>query len=480
MKVPTKKIIIISVILIAIINQLNIWSIYAEPYYFEPKMIEMIKYETIKTKNILSKLEYIDGVIKKIDNIDNNKKIFVLRDINKYRNEILTDNLKEYVKEKYLSWSMSEDILKKWKKQYQILKIKDIKSDMHPNYLNIVENSIKNKLEINENSNEFYVYVYMLKNINDENDFADTEEILKQADQFWKTEEYNKNKDYYDKKFEKLIKFENANKYSNNDYIKVLNTIVKEKISPNSDYMKWFLAWNAKYSKIIQNSKLEIDTEINHEKQKYSLSCEANSAKDLSEYLYLKWLSKPMTEDVILESIPSNTGWITVNEKNEIVWHDPNKVFVWALDWKQSASINNFTWYWVYADPIISALKKSITQDIELKKSSFDEQEIIDSLYKWRPIVFWYLSQVKKWKWYWYNTKSVNWRVDTWEVIVWYIWEHTWIITWMDFTKDWMIDNIYFYEWKNINKQKMSFENLKELAKYFNQMIVIDDNINNT
>lgn len=178
--------------------------------------------ETIKIKEIQGKIEYIDNVINKIESIDNWKKIFAMRDLKKYKEQIKIENLKAYTKEKYLNSKADDELIKKWKKQYQITKIKDIKSDMHPNYLQTIEERLKSRLKLDESSTDFYIYVYMLYSLSDmQNHIYTTEETINSTKSFYNSEEYLKNKWYYEWKADKLIKYEKANKYSRNDYLKV-------------------------------------------------------------------------------------------------------------------------------------------------------------------------------------------------------------------------------------------------------------------
>ena len=44
----------------------------------------------------------------------------------------------------------------------------------------------------------------------------------------------------------------------------------------------------------------------------------------------------------------------------------------------------------------------------------------------------------------------------------------------MDISKDWTIENIYYYEWKNEIIQKMNFSLAKDVASFFNQTIVAE------
>lgn len=462
-------------ILFTIIITLSVWnSIFAEPFYFNPKIIESLKYEVIWYKKISEKLTFVDLAIEKMWYLQNNKKEKIIRDMKEYRNSIVLDNLRSYTIEKYLSSSWAIDYIKSSKKSYQVLRLKDIRADIHQNYLDSLETKIKTFPELNEEANLYKSYIYILYSIlSSKEKGITTLEKLASKDTFINSQEYTQNKDMFDWKITKLIAAENIKLYSKNDFQKITEKIKSENISPGSDYMKGYLWWYAKYYRILLSDSILVNSWTWHEKQAYNLSCEANSAKDLVNHYARKNNLQEIKEDDILTKIPSYTWWLWTNEQKELMWQDPTSMFVWDILWTQSTNPNKFTWYWVYANPIIASIRTPLNKiNIEpVKLDLKEEKQLIELVNNWDPVIFWYLSKVKKWNKYWFNVSPLNWKTPSWKVISWYIWEHTWILIWIDLSRDGKIENVYYYEWRSEKIQKMEYDLFLNLTSYFNQMI---------
>ncbi|MDD2566101.1 MAG: C39 family peptidase [Candidatus Gracilibacteria bacterium] len=436
--------------------------------------MQQIKDITNEKVKILDKLNYLDETIEKISLVNNSSKKLIIRDIQAYKKDIIKNNLAHYTAEKYFTGSQAE-FIKEFKPYYTGMKNLDIKADIHPNYITKLENEISKYIELNENSITYKTYIYVLFAYTKNKDLirSTTESKLNTLENFSNTQEYSLNKNYYKSKFDKFNTLENVNIFSKDDFNRIYNNIIKEKISPESDYMRGFFYWYATYKKILGNSTLTLNTNFGHSKQLYTLSCEANSTKDFINYLSIKNGLNLVSENEVLSMLPSYTGGLTKNKSNELVWYDPSKIFVGNVEGKQSTNINNFTGYGVYAEPIIKVINEKISiKNLEIKKSTFDEQTIIESINSGHPVVFWYLSQVKKGKTYGYNTQPINWKTPEGNIVAGYIGEHTGIITGIDISKAGAIENIYYYEGKSDKIQKMNFALAKGLAGFFNQMIV--------
>lgn len=448
---------------------------FAEPFYFLPKFALQVKEALKEKEGIINKIKFLNETSEKVSLIDNNNKDTILRDLNAMKKDLISKNLKAYTKEKYLSLEPKE-IIKNYKPYYNNAKIKDITLDIHENYIKQLENRLNQYTELNEESGIYKLYIYIIyahSKISNNKSITTQEKINKMVI-FWNSKEYKSNKDYYKSKFDKLAAFEKFNVYSKTDFNRIYNKILNERISPESDYMKGFLYWFTNYKNVLINNQLLLTTDIWHTKQDYSLSCEANSAKDLVNYYNIwKWIGL-INEDILLNNLPTYSWSLWKNESNEFVWWDPSIVFVWDLWGKQSSNPNNFTGYWVYADPIIKLIRPLISsKTMEVKKSNFSEKNIIDSLNNNHPVMFWYLSQVKIGKKIWYKTTPTIWKTPEWKIINWYIWEHTWIIVWMDMYPNWKIQNVYFYEWRSESLQKMSYESISAAAWFFNEIIIV-------
>lgn len=450
---------------------------FAEPFYFHPKLVKDVKNNLSDIKNIGEKIKYLDDSVYKISLIDNSAKDLIIRDINALKKDIIKTNIRDYTINKYLTWSKVA-IIKKYKPFYLGLKNKDLKVDIHINYINYLESSINNNLDLDENNSLYKAYIYILYSYNNKNLTKNTwtQDILDNLNSFSNSNELTINKSYYENKYNKLITLEKFNPLSKNDFSKIYSKIQKENISPDSDYMKWFQFWYANYKEILTKNTIALKSNLNHAKQEYSLSCEANSIKDVINYYNSKnnrWL---ISENNILSILSANTWSLARNESWSLIWADPQKEFVWNYTWKQSINPDNFSWYWVYANPIINSTQNIFSSNsLAVKKTTFNEKNILNSIMQDNPVMFWYLSEVKIGKKNWYQTKPISWKTKEWNIINWYIWEHTWVIIWFDISKDWRIEKIYYYEWKTSTIQTMDYNFAKQVASFFNEMIVVNN-----
>lgn len=471
-----KKIFCLIVGAIILINSIWLNLVFAEPFYFHSKIINEIKNNLSNEKDIKSKITYLENTYYKISLIDNSKKELVLRDIDALKKDLIKKNIREYTFSKY--WNLKRlEIIKKYKSYFDELKSVDVKADIHINYIKNIEEQITSELSLNEDNNLFKAYIYLIFNHrNKKIEDSNIDNTLNNLGKFKDSKELLNNKTYYSEKFTKLLKTENINPLAKNDFEKIYNKIVSEKISPNSDYVKWFQYWYAKYIFFLTKNTISLQNNLIHTKQKYALSCEANSIKDVFNYYYLQKNTQEISEDSFLSILSYNTWAITRDENWKLIWSDPDHEFVWSFSWKQSVNPNNFSGYWVYANPIIKSTQYLFSNYwLKLKKTEFSEKEIINSIANNNPVMFWYLSEVKIGKKYWYQTKPVIWNTKEWKEIKWYIWEHTWVIIWFDINKYWWLDKIYFYEGKTNTIQSMDYNFAKQAAGFFNQMITVEN-----
>lgn len=342
-----------------------------------------------------------------------------------------------------------------YEKNFIVLKSIDFEASINPYYLLKIKNNI-NKSEIHKRS-----FIYILNKIKsnlkiDKNYYSDYKNKI--------YNEVNKKYNIFDNniindELKKFLEINNASYLSKNDLNKMKNYILKNKIWIDSKYFLNYL----KYSNFINNldNKLFIKKDINQKRQEQNLSCEINSASLFASYL----LKNNISENDILKNIYINDKKIIKNW-NKYFWWNPDIEFVWDINWNQTKNLDNITWYWVHAWPISKSLKELW---INAEILSFNKDNIINSLLNDKPIIFWYISKNKAWK---LNTNPIKWYKNNWEEINWYIWEHTWLITWISFFDNWDVDNVYFYEGKNKDLQSIPFYELSYQASFFDKIIV--------
>lgn len=91
--------------------------------------------------------------------------------------------------------------------------------------------------------------------------------------------------------------------------------------------------------------------------QKMPLSCEISAAADI--ITYLTWKNIP--EDELLKILPKDNFNTTAQRKNNLIfWWNPNKWFVWYIDYYngKKPTQRGMTWYWVYEQPIANIFQK--------------------------------------------------------------------------------------------------------------------------
>lgn len=267
-----------------------------------------------------------------------------------------------------------------------------------------------------------------------------------------------------------VFSFSNLEKTKINDFIFSLDTqekqiIVLEKLfevfkkQKETDFLL-----QLKQKVIIKNLKTDkifLQKNINQKLQEKPLSCEVNSASLFATYI----LKRGVSESEIFEKIPKYEKPMQ-RTSSKFIWGNPYIEFVWKVNWKQTKNTANFTWYWVYAYPVSKALKQIW---VENKIKKFNKYDIINSLLENKPVVFWYLWENWSWK---TDTKPFVWYTQNWDKINWYIWQHTWLIVWVSLFDNWNINEVYFYEWRNLDVQIVKYSTLAYKASFFDMMIV--------
>lgn len=213
--------------------------------------------------------------------------------------------------------------------------------------------------------------------------------------------------------------------------------------------------------KNLKNNKIFLQKNINQRLQEKPLSCEVNSASLFASYI----LDREIKEDELFNKIPKYEKELK-RTSSKFIWWNPYIEFVWKVNWKQTKNTANFSWYWVYAYPISKALKQ-VWVNNKIKK--FNKFDIINSLLENKPVVFWYLQENWGWK---LDTKPFVWYTQNWDKINWYIWQHTWLIVWVSLFDNGDINEVYFYEWRNLEVQIVKYADLLYQTSFFDMMIV--------
>jgi len=186
--------------------------------------------------------------------------------------------------------------------------------------------------------------------------------------------------------------------------------------------------------------------------QKYSLSCEAASAKAVLDYL-----GNTISEDNILKETPYEKTPLTVSEKGEMIWGDPNKGFVGEYN-----GVSFKTGYGIYAGPLAITLQK-LGFKAQAHKN-YTLSELYFMIKKNRPSVVWVPSAMKK------NSQLKTWKTPEGKTVEGIIDEHTMVFVGADKKKKlvYLMDvasgqNVHYSEkhfleaWGHLKHQALTF-----------------------
>lgn len=232
-----------------------------------------------------------------------------------------------------------------------------------------------------------------------------------------------------------------------------------------------------------QNTKkILLNTKIWHYKQIKALSCEANTAKDLINYYRSQKGEQIIHEQEVIDNLPTENLriWrLTWKHKNKFYRSDPDKVFVWKINGRQSSKRSKFTGYGIHPKWIKPVLEKYLKNYwVTIKESERDETKVINSLKNGHPVMMRYVSSKKDWTTN--HKKFIRYTKNNKKIEV-YIWEHTALVVWIDLEKDkqWndQIKNLYYYEWLTNNLQKTDYKLISKTIELQNKILFTEKKI---
>ncbi|MDD2487748.1 MAG: hypothetical protein PHS92_05260 [Candidatus Gracilibacteria bacterium] len=445
----------------------------AEPFHFDEELNSSVL-EEIRSQSgsFAQRYEFIEEVKVKLKSIENEKKNILLKEINDLQKEMNLKNIRQYVLYRYFKDNTEKLNINSYRRGYQLVSRVDLQSDIHPYYLRKLENTIKKEKILNEKNNTFKSYVFLISKMRKPAEYEKSEDVLGKMDSLILESDFLSNSGSYGKYFDRLMLEEKANKYSINDFNRIRKKIIDTGISPRSHYFQAFLYWYSESKSIFKENKVILENNIPHDIQTKKLSCEANSATDFINYLYGTRSAGAINEQSVIDMIPTNSGALWGNSENELFWGDPSLHFVGDINGKQSRNSQKISGYGIYADPMVRIINAKISGlGIQAEKNSFSEENIIESLSKGSPVMFWYLLPVAIGNGAGYNFNPISWTTAEGNLINGYIGEHTGIIVGASIKEDGSINNLYYYEGREKNIQISNFAEIEKTAKMFDQMI---------
>lgn len=416
---------------------------------FTDNVFSFSKNQILQIENKIDSFEIIQDKIVFLDEIINISKNDDKEYFLKLKQKIVLSNLKEVLNQAQGDYLNNKYI---YEKNFIVLKSVDPEASLSPYYaIKLINNIYKDELH-------FKSFVYLLNYLREKKstDFIKNykKELLNKLNDTYAQSKLLENQTFI------FLKNNNYNYLSYNDLDKFKRYILKNNIWYDSKIFQHYVNYKSFHDSIIWG-KIYLLDEFEQKLQLYNLSCEINSASLFASYL--SW--KEITENDIINKIQFYTG-APEKKWNKFYWWNPYEEFVWDIKWFQTKSIDKITWYWIYAKPINNAIRLN---GVNSKVEKFDIDIIVKSLLNNKPVMFWYLSKNNSWN---INTKPIFWHTSDNKKIYWYIWEHTWIIVWLSFLKNWNINKIYFYEGKNSDLQEISYQDIVYQASFFDMIIV--------
>jgi len=299
-------------------------------------------------------------------------------------------------------------------------------------------------------------------------------DLYKNVAQILASDDFKNSQDLYFSYYEKLKLYEWFDFISDEVLENVGNVILRYDISQETPYFKGF-AYMVFYKSTFKEKTILLNTDIWHEMQVKSLSCEANTVKDLINFYNNQYWLESVSEDTIINQIPFDKSILKKQDLGfgyDWYWWDPDEVFVWNIAWAQSSNGNKFSGYWIHARPLVPLLEKYLSQLwFEVKSGEFDEKLVIESLENWNPVVFWYVHSGKT-----VGQKSFvpfSRTTYSWKKVTVYIWEHVGIILWVDIDSEGKIEKVYYYDGLDPYLQVDNFENIRWAIEMQNMAIYI-------
>lgn len=108
----------------------------------------------------------MDSTRQKVASSPHPKKDEVIKDIELLRESVILENLEDYAVATRLTGSGSKRILKEYRRYYSIAKIRDMKADLHPNYLASVRKRIAATGRLEEQSTDYKLFLFITAYLN--------------------------------------------------------------------------------------------------------------------------------------------------------------------------------------------------------------------------------------------------------------------------------------------------------------------------
>ena len=250
--------------------------------------------------------------------------------------------------------------------------------------------------------------------------------------------------------------------------------VTSEALSTHTRYTRAYLTAQMIFGRNALGNRIYLRNTLKHEKQIASLSCEANSVAHFYNF-FAGIESKPrITEKEAFEFFPVDRKLPELERTAEWFkrrWGDPDKVFVGEVEGVQSININKLTGYGIHAKWVKSAIEPKLLKiGYASRIAEFNEMNIVLSLAKNEPVLFWYVFSNDPKKWF----AKLDWKTWEWEDKTGYIGEHTGIIVGVEFTKSGEISKVGYYEWLSETLTWEDWKSLSEKAKYFNTTIIAE------
>lgn len=349
----------------------------------------------------------------------------------------------------------------------------DPSAEIHPFYLVSLGKKIASAPSIKEDGALFGAYAHVLLTIRDEGTNAEEavtkrleelERALKKAEEGKMPAKSAKDR----ANMAEVFSASGFDPWSENDVATMKKIIEARKIGPNTRYFRAYA--NALAQIASRNGSLSLVRSIPHAKQGWSLSCEANSMRDLVNFYRLGRGEEAAPESSFVFVLPADPKPPEYRDGIRY-WADPDKTFVGRVDGKQSVNPQKLTGYGIHADGILPAVRTELKRyGYAAAKGTFDSNAIRDSLAAGHPVMFWYVMGSGE-----RAPNRLDWKAPGGKSVIGYVGQHVGVIIGGKIGADGKLSEVTYVEGRSETPHTESFQSLSLKAKWFNEAIYVTE-----
>ena len=364
-------------------------------------------------------------------------------------------------------------VRERFAKNYADTLASDPSAEIHPYYLVTLARKIVATPSIREDGALFGAYAHVLLTIRDEG--SDPEAAVRKRDETLakalKKAEEGRTAARSAKELSNMAEVFSTlglDPWSSLDVEKMRKTVEERKIGPDTRYFRAYA--NARAQLANRGNSFSLVRRIPHAKQGWSLSCEANSMRDLVNFYRLGRGESAAPESSFVFVLPADPDPPEYRDGIRY-WADPAKTFVGRVDGKQSINPQKLTGYGIHADGILPAIRTELKRyGYGASKRGFESDAIRDSLIAGHPVMFWYVLGADQ-----HAPNRLDWKTEGGKSVVGYVGQHVGVIIGGKIGADGKLAEVTYVEGRCETPHTETFDDLSLKAKWFNEAIYVTE-----